>query len=494
MTPDPIAANEQSLLGALLLDNAGRGKLNGFDAKYFASDQHRVIYHAIVDQIDDDGIADTVTVFERLQRNGTAERAGGLPYLHTLAQNTPSGAHVEHYAAAVEKAARGRKIAAALAEAQVAVDRGDLDGAGRVIAGIETQRKTAAVPMDWRALGQLEPPPRDWLVQDWITGGLTLFAGRGGLGKSLLSQQWGTALALARDFIGCIPISRKVLYWNCEDDVDELWRRQKALCDHFGISLADVADRFFLIPRLGANNVMMTTSYGTPALTSVIGELSADVVKYRAEFVLIDNISCIFAANNSDPGHVRMFCNALTGALRVPVGLVGHTARSAGSEFSGSTQWEAAARTRLYMGPTLPDQQPDADAEPTDDAVVYLARRKANYTSRDWVKLRFDCGAFVPDQPVPTEGTLSKELRAMQARRVVMHGFDKLVAMGRQPTDGKTSQEYLPRLIVEFKFNEGLSKREIGAAMRELMVDGKLKRGMVGRDASRHPKNGLIKT
>jgi hypothetical protein len=60
----------------------------------------------------------------------------------------------------------------------------------------------------------------------------------------------------------------------------------------------------------------------------------------------------------------------------------GDPAKAADSEFSGSTAWEGAVRTRLYMGARLPGEE-ESD-EPVDDSVRCLCRRKANYSTKDW--------------------------------------------------------------------------------------------------------------
>lgn len=39
--PDPVMLAEQSVLGALLLDNAARSKLNGLATEHFDSEAHR---------------------------------------------------------------------------------------------------------------------------------------------------------------------------------------------------------------------------------------------------------------------------------------------------------------------------------------------------------------------------------------------------------------------------------------------------------------------
>jgi hypothetical protein len=76
--------------------------------------------------------------------------------------------------------------------------------------------------------------------------------------------------------------------------------------------------------------------------------------------------------------------------------LLAHPARAAGSEFSGGAAWENAARARLYLGDKLPDQKAEPDEEPAEN-VRYLARRKPNYTAKDWRRFTYQDGVMVPD-------------------------------------------------------------------------------------------------
>jgi hypothetical protein len=171
--------------------------------------------------------------------------------------------------------------------------------------------------------------------------------------------------------------------------------------------------------------------------------------------------------------------------------LLAHPSRAANAEYSGSGAWENTVRLRLYLGAKLPDAAPE-DGEPDDD-VRFLFKRKANYTAKDYHRLTLQNGVLVPDAPEPEEMG-NPYYRKRQAERVVVEALRKLTEMGRHPSDGSTSPEYLPRLMVQFHLNEGLSRKDLTAAMHELMVAGRLKRGVVGQYANRHDRFGLIET
>ena len=71
-------------------------------------------------------------------------------------------------------------------------------------------------------------PARRWIVQDWIPYGVvTGLYGDGGLGKSLLAQQLQSACACGGEWIGQVAEHVKSIGFYCEDDADELLRRQE---------------------------------------------------------------------------------------------------------------------------------------------------------------------------------------------------------------------------------------------------------------------------
>jgi hypothetical protein len=64
--------------------------------------------------------------------------------------------------------------------------------------------------------------------------------------------------------------------------------------------------------------------------------------------------------------------------------------------------------------------------------------------------------------------------------------------MGLHGTDGKRSPNFLPKMLAEYKLDDGLPSHELGSAMRGLMVDGKLKRQTLGKTQNRTAIIGLV--
>ncbi|HLB17177.1 MAG TPA: replicative DNA helicase [Burkholderiales bacterium] len=114
--PHSIEA-EQSVLGGLLLDNAAWDRIGDLlSVEDFYRDDHRRIYRHIARLIERAKPADVVTVAESIESSEDKDKTGGLAYLGTLAQNTPSAHNIRRYAEIVHERAVMRKLAAIGAE------------------------------------------------------------------------------------------------------------------------------------------------------------------------------------------------------------------------------------------------------------------------------------------------------------------------------------------------------------------------------------------
>lgn len=360
---------------------------------------------------------------------------------------------------------------------------------------ITQPHKPSAEPLDWPKLAAQAPPERQWAVKGWLGfGHVTLLVGSGGIGKTLLAQQMASCLALGRPFIDTVDRPYRCLMWACEDDHDELWRRQVAISRWCKAGLEEFHEWLTIVPRHGLDNALVSTEYGKLLFSPLIATLQEQADDLDSEVVILDNVAQLYGANENDRHAVTAFLNALSGALRGrAIMLLAHPSRSAGSEFSGSSAWENTARTRLYLGATLPDAKKDEDVAPQDN-VRYISRRKANYSPKDWRRMTYADGALTPD-PVSqeeSEGGVIASIRSARAQRVVLAGLQKLASMGIHGTNGKRSPSFLPKVLAEYGLNEGLPSNELAGAMRTLMVDDKLKLETVGKTQNRTAIKGLV--
>lgn len=111
-TPPHSMEAEQSVLGGLLLDNAAWDKIaDVVSADDFYRQNHRLIYQHIARLVEHSRPADVVTVAESLDKSAELADVGGLGYLASLAQNTPSAANIRRYAEIVRERSVMRQLA-----------------------------------------------------------------------------------------------------------------------------------------------------------------------------------------------------------------------------------------------------------------------------------------------------------------------------------------------------------------------------------------------
>lgn len=349
-------------------------------------------------------------------------------------------------------------------------------------------------PMDWSALAEQTPPMRVWRISHWLTSGPTLLAGRGGIGKTLIAQTIATALALGKRFLDDVHSAETVLFWACEDDHDELWRRQVAINKYFEVEMADLEGKLIIEPRLGLDNTLFATSYGAPAWTGLRSELSAQIKDYGASVLFLDNIGQTFGGKENDRHHVTTFCNGLAGLgdESTSIVLMGHPAKATDSEFSGSTAWENAVRMRWLMGSALPEQE--ESEEETDPNIRYLCKRKTNYTVKDWIKLQYKDGVFGPTQQ--HDGHFKERYgsanRNQDADNCILFALERFKETGMRTTDGRTSPDYLPKKMIEAKLASDYSKKELADSLMRLRMAGKVGEGIIGKYENRTVKRGLV--
>ena len=89
---------EQSVIGGLLLDNRAWDRVSDIlTPDDFYRREHRLIFNAVAALCEQASPADVVTVSEQLQQSGELDAVGGLSYLASLANNTPSAANIVAY-------------------------------------------------------------------------------------------------------------------------------------------------------------------------------------------------------------------------------------------------------------------------------------------------------------------------------------------------------------------------------------------------------------
>jgi RecA-family ATPase len=203
--------------------------------------------------------------------------------------------------------------------------------------------------------------------------------GAGGEGKTLLAQMLATSCATGALWLGLDVQHCRSLLLFCEDDRDEMHRRQDDINRAYGCGFCDLGAMRWL-PRLGEDNALMTFEDGRRAYTELFSRLLAAAKEHLAKLIITDTLADIFPGNENDRAQVRAFVQQGLGLLaRETQGAVialAHPSRagmSSGSGESGSTAWIGTFRSQLHLSAPKPETKgSDADAIDPDLRILTL--------------------------------------------------------------------------------------------------------------------------
>lgn len=210
MMPHSRAA-EESLIGSMLIDPESINRIP-LSPEDFYIRRNGMIWRAMKDLAQSGAYIDFVTVSTKLDERHQLGDIGGLAYLMSLINQTPSSLHAESYADTIRERARRRKII--LASQELASKAFDLqaDVSGAVGTALDTLSRSVVqtkgarhiseyVKQVWDEIDEAIKNPRELAgistgFPDWdsITSGMMpgekmLLSGPPGLGKSLLAAQ-----------------------------------------------------------------------------------------------------------------------------------------------------------------------------------------------------------------------------------------------------------------------------------------------------------------
>ena len=281
---------------------------------------------------------------------------------------------------------------AALDAAIAAASACDTEAQARqALAGVDIHDRDDA-PLDVCESWGDEPPDREWLIDAWLPAGrVTMMTGTGGAGKSRLSIQLLSALArgeskwLPGD--GCqsrllvVPTSGAVgVLASWEDERDHVARLLHRM------DVADkVGDRFhFYAPR---GPVWATGDGGHISRRATWTRAGRKLLDYAARadarLLVLDPIAAAFGSDENSRALVREFVASLDAWAQehgCAVLLLAHPAKSESSDYSGSTDWQAAVRA-LWVHASVKD--PSAGPGDRDTSrVPALTLLKTSYAAK----------------------------------------------------------------------------------------------------------------
>jgi RecA-family ATPase len=349
-------------------------------------------------------------------------------------------------------------------------------------------------------------PEREWLVEGLIPArAVTMINGDGGLGKSLLAMQLMTCCALDKPWLGKETAHVKAMGVFCEDDEDELHHRQDAINRHYGCTFADLADCRWL-SRVGNENTLVEflTRYNDGEKreefeeTYLVSHITNAAREFGAQLLVLDSLHDLFSGNENSRQQARQFIQILREiAIEISgaVVLLAHPSMSgmaSGTGAAGSTAWNNAVRSRLYLTkPTLAADQPE------DKDARCLKTMKANYGSTgDEILIRYQSGAFALDGFEDEDtGTVARiEARSLDHR--ILDALRNLATNRKPVSDKQRASNYAPRVIMRMNGFGGIDYRKIEKSFLQMLANDLICEADLGKDSYRNklitivPKEG----
>ena len=369
------------------------------------------------------------------------------------------------------------------AAARETVSQGKVNGAAPPPRTITT--------IDFASMPEVEPPPRRFVVGGWLpVPCLSSCYGGPGIGKSMIAQQLATCVVAGREFFGCDVARSPVLGIFGEDDSEELQRRQWRINQACGLKFADLAD-LHLEGAAGLDNMLCGFPGGAPNIGPLYEPLIAKANEVKAGLIILDNRAQMFLGNENDRSQATYSANLAAGIARTIGGcvlLLGHDAKSAESEYSGSTAWDAVTRSRWWLHRVENGKNEEPD--------LVLERRKTNYAPPDSIKLVWRDGVlFASDARHMTQADLlALKMRKGAACQVFLDALDVLTKQQRPVSHSKQARNYAPRFMRSAGLAAGFSVSELEEAMNTLFADQRiLANQVVGKRTNRSTITGIAR-
>jgi RecA-family ATPase len=183
-------------------------------------------------------------------------------------------------------------------------------------------------------------------------------------------------------------------------------------------------------------------------------------------------------------------CTRLAIAIDGAVIVLGHPAKVEGSTYSGSTSWENAVRSRLFL------QRPEVDeGQEQDPNERVLSREKSNYAAKDEkVLMVWHHGAFVSRDMLPVQETPAYEASG-KFNALFLDCLDECNKQRRAVSHSPYSRTFAPKVFAKMPAGKRARVADFEAAMERLLAAGKIgaEQPLWLNPANRHPVIGLAR-
>lgn len=244
------------------------------------------------------------------------------------------------------------------------------------------------------------PPRREWMIERcFAPGTVGMISGDGGIGKSLLMQTMLSCAVLGLPWLGLMTRPGRGLFFTCEDDEDEVHRRQWTINRSLSRDMEDLLEAgLVLMPRVGKRDNTLSfldRKAWRMAPTDLFVRMADYCRSHGIGYVVIDTATQVFAGNQNDEQQVMQFINQLRRLAILIQGIVlltkhpSQSGRALGTGESGNVAWNNSVRSRLYL------HQDKARG-------LVLEMKKSNYGRRDLVlPLTWEDGVYRLSEAMP---------------------------------------------------------------------------------------------
>ncbi len=252
----------------------------------------------------------------------------------------------------------------------------------------------------------IEVIDREWLIPKWLPANTaTMFTGDGGAGKSWLTLQ--AVCQIACGFKNAFldpefPLPseaddsiepKHIVFATYEDEPEEIKRRIQALAsgmNWIAESLKTIKQQLHIVDMRGIGSVWgpgMGKHIANTGDLLFAGEAIRTICEERnAKLLVMDPLSGAFGGNENDRTAVYDFVSSFRGwgdAAKCAMLVIGHLPKGAegrAAGFSGSTAWEASARSMWKL--SKEEEKPDKDEEDEEEKAYWiLEHTKGNYAA-----------------------------------------------------------------------------------------------------------------
>lgn len=361
------------------------------------------------------------------------------------------------------------------------VSGGTRDALMALLAGVEGEGESLRrVSLD----GLMAEADEDWphVVEYYFPRRVvTLLGGHGGVGKSMLALIFAAHVAAGRPW-GALEVEQgSAVFLSFEDDAVIVRSRLRRVIRAYELPADTVTTNLAIFDGSDAEaELAIEDPDGVSlAFTPMMGLVAG--ASAGSAFVVIDNASDTFGANENARRQVRRFIRRLAQEAKAndaAVVLLAHIDKASaksggkGNNFSGSTAWHNSVRSRLAL-------------VETDEAGIELLHEKANYGPRqEPVHLRRGLGGVL-EQVAPEAAAAAQESARMLTTKAdadaVLGVMEALIAnritIPTAETGQRTTYHVLSRAEeMPQQYRTAAGKERVKTAIQALEREGRIVR------------------